>query len=170
MPIAPFPSYQPRIISDDGSRVAFNSDDSLVAADGNGQQDIYKYEDGRPRLISSGTSGDISALVDISPAGRDVFFTTRARLVAADHDNGSDIYDARAGGGFPGAAEEGLPCAGEACRGPLSSPALFGLDLPTSQGSEPGLRRASKRRAGCRSRSVKASRAIWLKRCKKRRR
>lgn len=168
MPIGTSPSYQPRVISDDGSRVVFNSDDALVAADGNDRQDVYLYEDGRPRLISTGTSGDISALVDMSPGGRDVFFTTRARLVAADRDSGSDIYDARVGGGFPAAAEEGLPCAGEACRGPLSGPALAGLAVASARGGEPGLRGASKRRARCRARPVKASRAKRPKRCGKR--
>ena len=121
IPVGTDPSYQPRILSDDGKHVFFDSKDALVSADTNGQQDVYEYEDGTVYLISAGTSSDISTLVDTSDEGHDVFFTTRSQLVAPDDDESSDIYDARVGGGFP-VATGTLPCAGEACRGPLSAP------------------------------------------------
>lgn len=114
------PGYEPRILSPDGSRAFFDSPDALLPADGNGQQDVYEYDAGSLSLISSGTSGDISALVDTSAHSRDVFFTTRSRLVAADRDESADLYDARVGGGFA-IAPEALACAGEACRGPLAA-------------------------------------------------
>jgi hypothetical protein len=115
------PSYLPRVISEDGRRLFFNSADALVAADGNGRQDVYEYENGALSLISSGTSSDISALVEVSPSGRDVFFTTRSRLVAEDRDTEADMYDARLGGGFAAKNSAPLGCAGEACRGPLGA-------------------------------------------------
>jgi hypothetical protein len=150
IPIGTGSGYEPPILSGDGRRVFFNSDDALVALDGNHQQDVYEFEGGRAQLISSGTSSDISALVDVSPDGRDVFFTSRARLTATDRDNGSDIYDARIGGGFP-VPTEPLPCAGEACRGPLTAP--FALAPPPAT-LWPGRREAGsttgRRRTGCR--------------------
>jgi hypothetical protein len=113
-------SYLPHVFSADASRIFFNSADALVPRDSNHRQDVYVFADGEPQLISTGVSGDISALADVGGGGRDVFFTTRSRLVAGDDDNSSDLYDARGGGGFP-VSPEPLPCSGEACRGPLGA-------------------------------------------------
>jgi len=164
IPVGTSRSYEPRIISDDGSRVFFDSSDALVAADGNGRQDVYEYVDGAPRLISSGTSGDMSALVDTTPSGDDAFFTTRARLVAADRDNGSDIYDARVGGGFP-TVPEALPCAGEGCRGPLGAAPPVGSEAATLWGGEAISARAPRRApVRCRSRGKRTRRHRRTKR------
>jgi hypothetical protein len=121
LPIGTTSSYRSRIFSADGSQIFFDSADPLVPTDSNHLQDVYEFENGEPQLISTGTSSDISALVDVGGGGRDVFFTTRSQLAPGDNDNNADIYDARVGGGFPVAAEP-LPCAGEACRGPLTPP------------------------------------------------
>lgn len=130
IPVATSLAFQPRIVSDDGERIVFNSNDALVAADVNRRQDVYEYTDGRPQLISTGTSDDASALAEMTSGGRDVFFTTRERLVPSDRDNSSDIYDARIGGGFP-IADEAIACAGEACRGPLSAAPALGPGAAT---------------------------------------
>jgi len=45
-------------------------------------------------LVSSGTSNEESAFLDASRSGGDVFFLTKARLVAQDFDNALDVYDA----------------------------------------------------------------------------
>jgi len=132
------PSYEPRILSEDGSRVFFDSGDALVPADTDGRQNVYEYEDGTVHLISAGTSGENSTLVDTSAEGRDVFFTTRSQLVAGDEDESSDIYDAREGGGFPVATGGTLPCAGEACRGPLSAPPALAVPLTARLVDEEG--------------------------------
>jgi hypothetical protein len=121
LPIGTTSSYRSRIFSADGSKVFFDSADPLVPTDSNRLQDVYEFENGKPQLVSTGTSSDISALVDVGGGDRDVFFTTRSQLVPGDNDNNADIYDARVGGGFPVVAEP-LPCAGEACRGPLTPP------------------------------------------------
>jgi hypothetical protein len=169
IPVGTSPSYQPRILSDDGSRVFFNSGDALVAADGNGRQDVYEYVDGMPKLISGGTSGDMSALVDVTASGHDLFFTTRARLVATDRDNDSDIYDARVAGGFPVDAEP-LPCAGEACRGPLSAPPPLGPGAATRWGGDAARSPGSKRaRPRCRGRRRRSRRPRGSQRCTARR-
>lgn len=157
LPTGTDPGYEPRVW--DGGAVFFDSADALVPADSNGRQDVYEYREGTVALVSSGTSADISALVDTSAEARDVFFTTRASLVAGDRDNGSDIYDARIGGGFPVPPEGALPCSGEACRGPLTEPpapvAPATLSAATSEAAVAGLPHKSKVRcASPRSRGV----------------
>jgi hypothetical protein len=101
---APSALYQTRYLSDSG-RLFFDSADALVAQDTNGKQDVYEYEPdgvgscqrtgGCVGLISSGTSDHESVFLDASENGDDVFFLTSAKLVAQDHDEAFDIYDAR---------------------------------------------------------------------------
>jgi hypothetical protein len=149
LPVATSPSYLPRVLSDDGSRVLFESEDALVPTDTNRRRDVYEFVDGRAQLISSGTSGDLSALVDVSPSGRDVFFTTRARLLPVDRDSNSDIYDARIGGGFP-IASGPLPCEGEACRSPFSAPVSVAPPPATAWPGRPVAgKRGGKNRSRC---------------------
>jgi hypothetical protein len=112
---------QPRWVSDDGSRVIFDSDEALSSSDTNETWDVYEYEAGHIHLISDGLSHNGSFFDDASPSGDDVFFTTRARLVREDQDEETDIYDARVGGGFAPAVPA-TPCQGEACRGPQPPP------------------------------------------------
>jgi hypothetical protein len=122
--------YESRVISENGSRVFFESYDGLVPQDTNGRRDVYEYEDGNVYLISSSGGGDANAsFVDASADGDDVFFITATSLVPQDTDQLVDLYDARAphvlgeAVGF-GAPEAPLPCGGEAeCRGPPSTSA-----------------------------------------------
>jgi Tol biopolymer transport system component len=112
-----------RMLSADGSRMFFDSEDALVPQDTNGSRDVYEYESGGGvRLISSGTSAGESSFLDASVNGSDVFFFTSQPLVGRDIDQSSDVYDARVGGGF---AEPSSPvvCGGEGCRGaPAGAP------------------------------------------------
>jgi NHL repeat len=113
---------QPRNLSTDGRHLFFDSRDSLTPRDTNDHQDVYMFEDGRPQLISSG-SGDFDARFgDASPNGDDVLFGTAEQLVPQDEDGVTDLYDARAGGGFPVPAQP-APCSGEACRAVGAGPA-----------------------------------------------
>jgi DNA-binding beta-propeller fold protein YncE len=109
---------QLRNVLDDG-RAFFQTKDPLVSSDSNGRQDVYEWSDGRPWLISDGTSDTDSYFADASADGTDVFFTTRARLVGRDRDDYVDVYDARVGGGLASQADPPAtpPCAGEACQG-----------------------------------------------------
>jgi hypothetical protein len=129
-------NHLPRVVmSDDGQRAVFTTPDALVPADTNGPcveeknnstspcQDVYEWNDGAVRLISSGTSTAKVELNGISRDGRDVFFTTYSRLVGWDADNLSDVYDARIGGGFPEPPAIGAACEGEACRGSATNAA-----------------------------------------------
>jgi hypothetical protein len=131
-------SYFPRALSDDGSRLFFNSFDALLPQDTNDQQDVYEWEQqgtgtcdeagGCLSLISSGKSPEISEFVDASPSGRDVFFTTSSSLDPQDPGL-IDIYDAREGGGFPPPSAPPNPCFGDACQ---NVPATPGIVTPAS--------------------------------------
>jgi hypothetical protein len=118
-------------MSEDGSRVFFDSPDSLVPADTNGEAplsakfgtptstDVYEWSaSSGVGLISSGKSSNPSTLQGTTPSGDDVLFTTTAQLVPQGADGGfENVYDARVGGGFPAASGGGAPsCVGETCR------------------------------------------------------
>lgn len=123
--------YQPRWVSEDGSRVFFDSDEALAAGDTNRTWDVYEYEGGRDYLISSGTSPEGSYFDDATPSGDDVFFTTRAKLTPEDQGDVTNIWDARVGGGFPQASSVAVCGSEAACR-----PAASGA--PVLGGSETG--------------------------------
>lgn len=148
------PFEQPRYLSDDGNRLFFESFDALVQQDTNGRLDVYEYErpgagsctassaDFSPALrgctflVSGGTSGDETYLLDASSSGRDVFISTRQPLLPEDTDGRYDVYDAREGGGFPSASTP-APCASEACRLP-AVPAPGEAPPPSSTLGEAG--------------------------------
>ncbi|MGH9031618.1 MAG: hypothetical protein ACRDZV_05760, partial [Acidimicrobiia bacterium] len=112
-------------LSAGGDRAFFQTATRLVSTDTNEDVDVYVYEAGRPRLISSGRGARPSFFVAASRSGDDVFFTTTERLVASDTDSLRDLYDARVGGGLPGPPVQEPPCAGDECQGaPSGRPAL----------------------------------------------
>jgi hypothetical protein len=128
-----------RVLSDDGRRLYFESSDVLTARDTNGQRDVYQWEalgkggcdqgdatfsplnEGCIDLISSGLSARGSEIVDISPSGKDVFFTTLSSLVPQDYGL-VDVYDARENGGFKQPPSPKKHCEGEACQSPPPPP------------------------------------------------
>jgi hypothetical protein len=117
------PFEQPRYLSNDGSRLFFDTLDSLNPHDTNEKRDVYEFE--RPGsgscnegstafspssggcifLISggekSGETTDESYLLDASANGEGVFFSTRQSLLPTDTDQRFDVYDARVGGQLP---------------------------------------------------------------------
>jgi hypothetical protein len=121
--------YRPRVLTDGARRDFFDSRDALVGQDTNNDRDIYEWEEqgtgsctaagGCVDLISSGRSEDGASFVDASEDGRDAFFLTDGSLVPGDP-GAVDLYDARAGGGFP-VPPKPIPCEGDACQ-PLPSP------------------------------------------------
>jgi hypothetical protein len=131
--------YPTRTVSDDG-RVYFHTAARLVDSDTNGVRDVYEWQDGKATLISSGRGSAGSNFADASADGRDVFFTTSERLVAADVDGAIDLYDARVGGGLasqaappPGVA----PCDGDGCQGPVA-PKPLAVGVASVSFSNPG--------------------------------
>jgi hypothetical protein len=111
-----------RGVSEDGSRVFFDTPDALVPQDVNGQRDVYEWENGIRYLLSSGTGRWSSYFLDSSASGDNVYFSTIDNLVAADNDGGYDVYDARVGGGFP-LPTPPVPCAGDCQGAPTPPPA-----------------------------------------------
>jgi hypothetical protein len=153
------PLYASRVLSDSG-RLFFDSVDGLVPQDENGREDVYEYEppaggEGPPSntcaagsstygarsagcvsLISSGQGAGNSEFVDASTNGDDVFFVTADRLVAADTDSVSDMYDASVCGTgeseihacLPESAGASPPCdSTDSCQpASLPQPGVFG--------------------------------------------
>jgi hypothetical protein len=117
---------QPRDLTADGSELFFSSLDAVLPQDSNGSSDVYEYDadTGQVQLISTGQDPSGSYFADASSDGRDVFFTTRQRLLGIDRDANMDMYDARVDGGFTEAAAAAGSCAGETCQGQSDAPPL----------------------------------------------
>jgi hypothetical protein len=135
-----YPGTQNRIrnLSSDGRRLVFDSSDPLVPEDTNKKYDVYLWEGGKVRVISTGTANADSYFADASVSGRDIFFITNQQLVAGDADQLVDLYDAREGGGFPaaGPAATDDDCRGDDCQGaPTPNPALPASATATFTGS-----------------------------------
>ena len=125
-------TYSPRVISEDGSRVFFDSREPLVSGDTNGKVDVYEWErDGAGEcqrqqgciyLLSGGTNSTDSFLLDASANGDDVFIITRAQLVPQDKNENYNLYDVRVGAAQPPVASE---CSGTGCQGVPAAPPTF---------------------------------------------
>jgi hypothetical protein len=120
------PATGPSAVAANGGRLFFTAADSLAPlADSNGQPDAYEWEaqgtgscstsPGCLGLLSSGRSGS-GAFAAASASGDDAYFLTTASLLPADT-GVLDVYDARAGGGFP-EPSPGIECEGDDCQGP----------------------------------------------------
>jgi hypothetical protein len=134
------PYEGPRYLSEDGSRLFFETRDALSSTDENRRRDVYEFEalgagscnaaspdfiatsSGCLSLISSGKSTDETYLLDASGSARDAFFATRSVLTGWDTNENYDVYDARVGGGFPEPPMSAIPCEAESCPGPASAP------------------------------------------------
>jgi len=133
LPTMEHPLHGSHALSDDGTRVFFQSFEALVPADTNGVLDVYEWEaPGTGRctqasasfsqqnrgcidLISTGKSPDDSIFVDASADGRDAFFETPSGLLPQDPGL-RDVYDAREGGGYPPPPASPIPCVGDSCQ------------------------------------------------------
>jgi hypothetical protein len=125
-------TYQPQWISDNGGRVFFDSEQSLVPQDTNGEQDVYEWErdqEGSCRqeagcvyLLSSGTSEAASWLISESASGNDAFIATRTKLTPEDGDEAYNLFDARVEGMQPVVPPA---CTGTGCQGVPASPPTF---------------------------------------------
>jgi DNA-binding beta-propeller fold protein YncE len=135
--------YAGTFLSSDGTRLYFESSDAMAPRDTNGGVDVYQWEapgsggcstastsyspqdEGCVSPISSGQGAGNAELLDASPRGDDVFFTTAQSLLPEDYGL-VDAYDARVGGGLP---EPPLPeagCEGEACQPSTPAPEAIG--------------------------------------------
>jgi hypothetical protein len=154
-----------RALSEDGSRLFFNSFDALVPRDTNGVQDVYQWEaqgtgtcektGGCIDLLSTGQSPEKSEFIDASADGEDVFIRTESGIDPADPGR-YDIYNARVGGGYPTPIQP-PPCLGDACQ---DIPAAPNDPTPASASFKgAGNPSAPKPRRRCTSRKRKAGKA-----------
>lgn len=136
-----------RAITDDGRYVFFTTGEPLVPEDTNGVFDAYQYDvqSGEASLLSSGTSPSGSFFMDASSDGTDVFFITREQLSAWDNDPAYDLYDARAGGGFPEPPPPRPVCSGDSCRPgggqQVQAPTSPGSSTLVGHGNRPEVRK-----------------------------
>ncbi len=88
--------------SDDGTRVFFETYESLVSSDTDTNVDVYERTGGTTTLLSTGSTGGNSAVDarfrSATVDGGRVFFRTTEPLVPGDTDSASDVYSADAPG------------------------------------------------------------------------
>jgi hypothetical protein len=122
-------------LSDDGSRVFFDTGEALVPeAHNKGVRDVYEYDvaSGALHLLSNGHAADGSYFLDASRSGDDVFIASRERLSRWDVDGARDVYDVRVGGGVPEPVPSLAGCSGDGCQG--GSGGVRAFDIPSSIG------------------------------------
>ncbi len=169
-------------VSEDGSRVFFESPDALVSGDTDAVNDIYEWQkvDGGGAslaLISSGHSVEYptigerpgyvpepNAILAITPQGADVIFSSNDQLLPKSGGAGTQaIYDARVGGGFLEPSDP-QACSEEGCRaGAAVPPSLQGpqSESPLGKGNvartkaKPGCHRGRVRKRHCPKRQAK---------------
>jgi hypothetical protein len=126
-------SIQPsRMLSEDGSRLVFESANALDPRDTNNKIDVYQWEregaggcdagdsrfapsaGGCISLISSGKTSVDTEFAEATPTGSDIYFYTTSSFARQDFGL-RDIYDARVGGGYP-LPPEAPECVGDACQ------------------------------------------------------
>jgi hypothetical protein len=130
------------LLSEDGSRVFFETREGLVPQDTNGLSDVYEWESGHVYLLSSGQGGVPgqeaensttndeafgvvgSRLVGASSSGDDVFIVTDQRLLPQDLENAEQVYDVRVNGGFPYTTPV-YGCDSGQCQGPQTPAPVF---------------------------------------------
>jgi hypothetical protein len=120
-----------RAVSEDGSRIVFESGQPLSPNATNGLVNAYEWHEGHVGLVSDGSDEEpvgvnqqgVTKDIAITPSGRDLFFVTVAGLLPQDTDGARDVYDARLGEGFPETSANVQSCSGDACQGPLTNPA-----------------------------------------------
>jgi hypothetical protein len=130
-----------RVASDDGKRVFFESSDAVTGGT-SGIQRVFEYENGQPRLISRADSDSPAFFLEASASGDDVFFASFDDLVPNPNSGDSAVFDARVGGGFPGAVDGN--CSGAACRAPANlAPTLPSADSLSVLGTDTAGRQAA---------------------------
>jgi len=162
------PVYMNRNVLDSG-QVFFDTPNALVESDRNRASDVYEYDEGAVRLISTGLSPVGSFFVDASANGQDVFFTSAENLVGWATGSAWKLYDAREGGGFPEPPAAGQECEDEGCHGgpasvtPFASPssALFsGAGNVPPAAAKPKAAGGERGRAKAKARKRKLQRAL----------
>ncbi len=104
-----------RALSDDGSRLFFQSADQIVPEAQSARSNVFAYEGGQVQLLTPG-DGAAAVLAGAGASGDDVFIATFQELSPQGQGPVFAIYDARVDAQVPvPAATPG--CQGEGCRG-----------------------------------------------------
>ena len=139
-----------RVVSEDGSKVFFQSNDAIVPRASSGLMNVFEYEGSEVHLLSPGGGGQ-ALLVGASLSGDDVFVATFDELARGEGPVFA-VYDARVGANVPPQAET-AGCQGENCRGP-GSPRSTSRPPARPPSRRPGRSRSSAPRpSGARRRS-----------------
>jgi hypothetical protein len=120
------PGPRLRVISDDGSRVFFQSPDAILPQALNGREKVWEYSDGKVTAISPVEASSSASFLDASGSGDDVFFTMYDELVPNPNGGDNAVYDARVDGGFPIASSDS--CSGIACQASATPPPALPID------------------------------------------
>ncbi len=101
---APF-STNSLVVSQDGARVYFTTNEQLVADDGDSTADVYEWSDGTTRLISGRAAGQPGPDADAgipgrlpAPAPGHVIIETKEKLLPGDGDEANDLYERTSAG------------------------------------------------------------------------
>jgi hypothetical protein len=134
-PTIPYQQWTPRALSANGRRVFFTMPDVLAAGAVSGARNVYEWVNGQIYLLDSGAE-----FIDASDEGDDVFILTQQQLAPQDRDNSRDVYDLRAGGGFPYAAPpSGCEALNEGgCQGASTPQPPGATSPPTTNLASPG--------------------------------
>ncbi|HUB36334.1 MAG TPA: hypothetical protein VL972_05875 [Solirubrobacteraceae bacterium] len=137
------PPGKPVALSEDGSRVFFESPDPLLpevspapAGVSDPPDNVYEWENDQLQLISNGSNEGFH-LDGTTASGDDVFLTTNAQLTSPRATESSapsgeaEIYDARVDGGFPSPSAAGA-CTEATCRPSASSSGSPAFTTPQS--------------------------------------
>jgi hypothetical protein len=134
---------QPRVISEDGGRVFFDSGEPLTPSATNGWLGVYEWEapgegtcgtqeaspatGGCTFLISGGVDPENSYLIGSDASGANAFFVTAAELSARDRNHSEDVYDAHECTSASPCPPEvsSTACAGTGCQGVPPAPPIF---------------------------------------------
>ncbi len=132
LPVSHEPTFMPQLISDDGTRVFFDSGEPLVPNDTDGKQDVYEWErdgtgsceqaGGCVYLLSGGNGAQNSWLLGSDASGDNVFIVSRTHLLEEGEGDEYALYDARVGGVLP---VQPPACTGTGCQGVPEPPPVF---------------------------------------------
>lgn len=109
-----------RTLSDDGSRLFFQSTDAVLPQAQSSLSNVFEYEGGEVLLLTPG-AGAAAVLAGASASGEDVFIATYEVLTDKGQGPVFAIYDARINADVP-PQQASTQCQGEGCRGAPTSP------------------------------------------------
>jgi Tol biopolymer transport system component len=162
------PGYAPQM-SEDGSRIFFDSPDPLVAGASEAVSqrvyeptNVYEWDEGKVYLIADAADGG-AVFNGTTSSGDDVFFTTRNALLPGVVAGFKHVYDARVNGGFATETPVGDPCAEEPCR--FYAPTTPFLPAPASASmSDPSVAAGGQAPAKITVRGISAAQRVKLAR------